>query len=197
MSRTPLISPCFHPRRPHHTPWCGEETRRKLPSPHLVPGCYIWWPGFCSCLPRGHPLITDWKHAWIPWDYNHGETVTGRFPPHGTAQTAHWTHVQSWERDWFACPGALAWGADLQFGTLLGAHRRTLRQWRSVDAVFVFSLCLIPVHRYLPERHLFPCLAPWLLQLLPGDTSTSPGSAAQWGFRSQLPQTCNQQLKKS
>ena len=35
-----------------------------------------------------------------------------------------------------------------------------LKEWRPAETIFVFSRCLAPAHRYLPERNLFPCLAP-------------------------------------
>ena len=57
------------------------------------------------------------------------------YHPQGTGQTADWNTPQSFqERALFACPGALAWGAGICSGTLLGAYGSVLREQRPTEA---------------------------------------------------------------
>ena len=117
-------------------------------------GFYVWWPSFCGC----HPGEALWSPGSVGW----GSCVPGS---HGTnnwrdspwqTTTPRALHRQQtetypqtfWERGLYACPGTLVWGAGFWFGTLIGANRGSLREWRLKNAIcflffFEYSCCTI------------------------------------------------------
>lgn len=81
-------------------------------------------------------------------------------PPAPRRLQKWWTeiHLQSFcERSFLACSGALAWDVSFSFDSYPGVYGAALRECRTVDAIFVFSLCLAKACQYLPEKSL--CLS--------------------------------------
>lgn len=80
-------------------------------------------------------------------------------------------------------PVCLSWSSGLRVQLLVcytyRSPQKCSQKHRLADTTFVISLYLAPVRWYLPEMSLRPCLVPRFQQLLPGDTSISPGSGDQ------------------
>ena len=118
---------------------------------------HVWGPDFCGCCRGDAPWLPGFGgqrslFSWVPWDCNNQRDISSQANTPITLQK-QWTemHPQSFcERGLFACPGALAWGAGFRFGSYQGAYGTALRECRTVDAIFVLSLCLTKACQYLP-----------------------------------------------
>lgn len=132
---------------------------------HWVPLDHLALKAKGACVPGSHRTITI------------RDSVLGKLPSSESCTDGRLKHTPSLAKKSPICFSvALAWGAGLWFGTLIGGNGGALREWRLANTIFALSLWFIPAHQYLPGRILYRFLVPWFLWLLPADTSLSPES---------------------
>ena len=134
-----------------------------------------------ACLPVSHGTVnTQRDSSW-------------QITPQGTAQSRpeHFHFFR--ERSLFACPGVPA-QRSLWPGPFLGATQvHSGNRGRGMQPLRSPSAWLQLIH--ILGKHLYPGRASWILWLLPGDTSISPGPGGPRGLCLQVPQDSKQWRK--
>lgn len=129
-------------------------------------GFYVWAPGFVTDalgISLDHLALVA-REARVPDSCETvavGETVLGRLPPPEHRTDSVLRHSPG---SWSFCEGAslpvLALWAGLHIWHMSSRLWSFSQGMQAVDAISVFSLCLDPAHRHLPERSIYTSLEP-------------------------------------